>query len=626
MSGGKGGSTTSSVEIPEYIEKAAQRNLNKAERISQLGYVPYYGPDVAAFTPMQQAAFQNTADVAGAFGMGAPMSQQDIMGGMGAPTQYAGGVSGYSSAPIYQQSLDELARQRPAQKSYMDSFFIDPYSGISSSNAPMPIDYNMYPTYAETQRAAEETARMEALRREQRSDDNYERLLNQMGQQVSGSSLTQAEMAKYAETIAPGSGYDPKTQVLNEAQRRYVESPEGAAARLAQEDIAMGAVGSNQMGFYDNLKMLQNQEPSFQNPSGGMAYYNRFPDADGNPTRLGYDSTGGSYGGSLVTGNLSGNLTGLPEVGLLGFGGGIADSVYPAINFEGAVDSQSKDFAAKAAAGGFDPSAIDYDFNATPVPAVLPDQYDLASAESARFDPSAINYDFNATPVPAVLPDQYDLASAESARFAAAKKAADDAQAKNDIVAREQAVALDQRDRQNQAQKDQDAANRAQLMEKAAATRAGVGSNTYTSVADRKGSQGYTGSSGGSSSGNGAGGGGGTVLCTAYCDMGYLPREIYSLDRRYGVKLYRHDPKLIHGYRMWATPIANFIQKDNLISKAARAVVWPVVEAWAEEMAHIMKPKKYKRNIFGKLIMVIGEPLSYAVNRIFTPRNNKKEA
>ena len=227
MSGGKGGSTSSSVEIPEYIEKAAQRNLNKAERISQLGYVPYYGPDVAAFTPMQQASFQNTADVAGAFGMSAPTSQQDIMGGMGAPTQYANGLSGYSSAPIYQQSLDKLARQRPAQKSYMDSFFINPYSGSYGSNTLFPIDYNDYNTNAEA-------ARMEALRREQRSDDNYQRLLDQMGQQVSGSSLTQAEMAKYAETIAPGSGYDPKTQVLNEAQRRYIESPEGAAARLAQ--------------------------------------------------------------------------------------------------------------------------------------------------------------------------------------------------------------------------------------------------------------------------------------------------------------------------------------------------------------------------------------------------------
>jgi hypothetical protein len=198
-----------------------------------------------------------------------------------------------------------------------------------------------------------------------------------------------------------------------------------------------------------------------------------------------------------------------------------------------------------------------------------------------------------------------------------------DAQDAAAIVAQ---VNQNNRDRQNQAQKDQDAANRAQLMEKASATRAGVGSNTYTSVADRKGSQGYTGSTGGSKSSNAAGGGGGTVLCTAYCNMGYLPREIYSLDRRYGVKLYRHDPELIHGYRMWATPIANFIQKDNLISKAVRAVMWPVVEAWAEEMAHIMKPKKYNKNIFGKLIMAIGEPLSYAVNRLFTPRNNKKEA
>jgi hypothetical protein len=44
MAGGKGGSTTSSVTIPEYIEEAARRNLAKAEGISQIGYVPYYGP------------------------------------------------------------------------------------------------------------------------------------------------------------------------------------------------------------------------------------------------------------------------------------------------------------------------------------------------------------------------------------------------------------------------------------------------------------------------------------------------------------------------------------------------------------------------------------------------------
>tara|TARA_R110001592_G_scaffold9815_2_gene51697 strand:+ start:1205 stop:2905 length:1701 start_codon:yes stop_codon:yes gene_type:complete len=566
MSGGKGGSTSSSVEIPEYIEKAAQRNLNKAERISQLGYVPYYGPDVAAFTPMQQASFQNTANVANAFGMGAPTSQSDIMGGMGAPTQYAGGVSGYSSAPIYEQSLDQLAMQRPAQKSYMDSFFINPYSGAQGSNSFAPIDYNMYPTYAETQRQAEE-----AIRREQRSDDNYERLLNQMGQQVSGSSLTQQEMAKYADTIAPGSGYDPNTQVLNEAQRRYVESPEGAAARLAQEDIAMGAVGSNQMGFYDNLKMLQNQEPSFQDPSGGMAYYNRFPDADGNPTRLGYDSTGGSYGGSLVTGGLSGNLTGLPEVGLLGFGGGIADNVYSGLNFEGAVDTQSKNFAESAAAGGFDPNNY------------------------AMFDVNT--------------PTQ----SQQNAQDAAA------------IVAQ---VDQNNRDRQNQAQKDQDAANRAQLTRAAQAAQYQSERNNAAAIANlpNTGPVGASGGSGGGSGSSSPASSSQKILCCAYYELGYLPREIWRLDQRYGVWLHRNNRKLMNGYHAWAAPLADFIKKDTIGGKVARKVMWPIVKAWAEEMAHTMSPEKHKSNKVGKVIATVGEAFSYAVGAVLLPKNNKKEA
>ena len=150
MSGGKGGSTTSSVTIPEYIEAAAQRNLNKAERISQVGPVTYYGPDVAGFTPMQQAGFQNIADTASAFGVpGGGMSQQDIMGGMGPATTYAGGVQGYSSAPIYEQALQTLGEQRPGQKAYIDSFFIDPYSGGAAANNFAPIDYTQYGTMAD---------------------------------------------------------------------------------------------------------------------------------------------------------------------------------------------------------------------------------------------------------------------------------------------------------------------------------------------------------------------------------------------------------------------------------------------------------------------------------------------
>ena len=129
MSGGKGGSSTTKVEVPQYIEDAAKANLARADEIAQIGYTPYYGPDVAAFTPMQQASFQNTADAAGAFGMAAPASQQDIYGGMGAPTTYAGGVRGYSSAPMYEQSVSELQRQRPGQYEALMAPFINPVSG-----------------------------------------------------------------------------------------------------------------------------------------------------------------------------------------------------------------------------------------------------------------------------------------------------------------------------------------------------------------------------------------------------------------------------------------------------------------------------------------------------------------
>ena len=129
MSGGKGGSSTTEVKIPEYIEEASKRNLARANEIAKIGYTPYYGPDVAAFTPMQQAAFQGTADMAGAFGLSAPTSQQDIMGGMPAPTTYAGGVQGYSSAPMYEQSVAELAARRPGQYEAIMDQFLDPVGG-----------------------------------------------------------------------------------------------------------------------------------------------------------------------------------------------------------------------------------------------------------------------------------------------------------------------------------------------------------------------------------------------------------------------------------------------------------------------------------------------------------------
>lgn len=153
MSGGKGGSTTSTVEVPQYIEDAARRNLLRAQDISQIGYTPYYGPDVAAFTPMQEASFAGTQQLASAFGLptaGMPSAtvgvrSSDYDMGVPAPQTFAGGIRGYSSAPLFEEALDEFGRRRPAQKAFIDRMFIDPFTGQYtpiSSDAPVdvPVD------------------------------------------------------------------------------------------------------------------------------------------------------------------------------------------------------------------------------------------------------------------------------------------------------------------------------------------------------------------------------------------------------------------------------------------------------------------------------------------------------
>lgn len=126
MSGGKGGSTSSAVTVPQYIEDAARANLAKANEISKIGYTPYYGPDVAAFTPMQQAGFQNTAGMADAFGLAGGGTGME---GMPTPTTYAGGIQGYSSAPMFEQSMAELEARRPGQYAAINAPFIDPMTG-----------------------------------------------------------------------------------------------------------------------------------------------------------------------------------------------------------------------------------------------------------------------------------------------------------------------------------------------------------------------------------------------------------------------------------------------------------------------------------------------------------------
>tara|TARA_R100001460_G_scaffold8778_8_gene21571 strand:+ start:1551 stop:2735 length:1185 start_codon:yes stop_codon:yes gene_type:complete len=139
--GGKSVETT----IPKWLEEAAIRNLNQADRVSRTGPVPLsYGPTVAAFTPAQESAFSNTANLASSYGLDATTGT-NISGGMDAPTTFANGVRGYSALPLYNQTMEDFRLDRPGQASYIDSFFIDPFTGSAGSMMPSTISNGVAP-------------------------------------------------------------------------------------------------------------------------------------------------------------------------------------------------------------------------------------------------------------------------------------------------------------------------------------------------------------------------------------------------------------------------------------------------------------------------------------------------
>ena len=114
MSGGKGG--TSVQEIPEWLKDPILRNITRAEAIQAQEYTPYQGPQVAAFTAPQIQAFRNVGGAAEAFGM-APAGQGQAMMDVSipAPTEYAGGIRGYSSMPLYEQAMAKTAETPEGQ-------------------------------------------------------------------------------------------------------------------------------------------------------------------------------------------------------------------------------------------------------------------------------------------------------------------------------------------------------------------------------------------------------------------------------------------------------------------------------------------------------------------------------
>lgn len=130
-----GGKQTTETKIPEWLREPAIRAIERGERIANVGYTPYYGPEVAAMTADQTSANQNNRAAADAFGLSS--------GGINymQPTDYGNGAWGFSSQPMFQSAMNQFQQQRPGQYDYINSFFIDPQTsnlGFNGAGAPPP--------------------------------------------------------------------------------------------------------------------------------------------------------------------------------------------------------------------------------------------------------------------------------------------------------------------------------------------------------------------------------------------------------------------------------------------------------------------------------------------------------
>jgi len=127
MSGGGGKSgketTTEEVTIPDWLKQPAIRNLQRAEDVQRIEYMPYRGAEIAAFNDVQNAAMNNNLATAKAFGLLDPNSTITAEGQMPTPTEFDGGWSGYSSMPLYDQALAETKKAQPDAVAQYDALF-----------------------------------------------------------------------------------------------------------------------------------------------------------------------------------------------------------------------------------------------------------------------------------------------------------------------------------------------------------------------------------------------------------------------------------------------------------------------------------------------------------------------
>lgn len=103
-----------------------------------------------------------------------------------------------------------------------------------------------------------------------------------------------------------------------------------------------------------------------------------------------------------------------------------------------------------------------------------------------------------------------------------------------------------------------------------------------------------------------SGGGGGRVICTHFVRKGMLSVDAWRTDMEYTQT--HLSSQTVRGYQYWAIPYVRLMRR----SKLAEQIMLPLATWRAEELA-FKQGKSSKPNYKGKLVRLIGEPISWFI-------------
>jgi hypothetical protein len=116
-----------------------------------------------------------------------------------------------------------------------------------------------------------------------------------------------------------------------------------------------------------------------------------------------------------------------------------------------------------------------------------------------------------------------------------------------------------------------------------------------------------------------SGGSGPKIICNLLYSQGFLSKEIWEADEKFGRLMLRKNKEVSFGYLTWAKPVVSFLTKNPQYSK----YLYLIVKPWSEHMAYTMRVLQ-KDNKIGKIINYIGSKFSILIYKLITTKRKKR--